>query len=69
VYVDSVVYDAAHLRFLIDQMGAGHVLLGTDYPYDMGYYDPLGQLDAVAGLTADEHALVRGATAARLLKI
>jgi aminocarboxymuconate-semialdehyde decarboxylase len=69
VYVDSMVYDAAHLGFLIEQMGADHVLLGTDYPYDMGFYDPLGHLDSVKGLTTEQREQVRGATAAKLLKI
>lgn len=69
VYVDGLVYDAAHLAFLIQQMGADHVVLGTDYPYDMGFYDPLGPLETVTGLTTEQHALIRGGTAARLLKL
>lgn len=69
VFVDSVVYDGPHLRFLIDQMGADHVVLGTDYPYDMGHYDPLGHLKSVPGLTQEQAAMVRGVTAAKLLKI
>jgi aminocarboxymuconate-semialdehyde decarboxylase len=69
VYVDSVVYDGPHLRFLIEQMGADHVVLGTDYPFDMGHYDPLGQLESVPGLTDEQTAMVRGVTAAKLLKI
>ena len=69
VYVDSVVYDAPHLKFLIEQMGADHVLLGTDYPYDMGHYDPLGQLDSVPRLSDEQRHNVRSATAAKLLKL
>ncbi len=69
VYVDSVVYDAPHLKFLIEQMGADHVMLGTDYPYDMGHYDPLGQLESVEGLTNEQRYEVRSGTAAGLLKI
>ncbi|UQX88970.1 amidohydrolase [Jatrophihabitans telluris] len=69
VYVDGLVYDAPHLRFLIDRMGADHVVLGTDYPFDMGHYDPLGQLGSVMGLTDAERNQVRGETAAKLLGI
>jgi aminocarboxymuconate-semialdehyde decarboxylase len=69
VHVDSVVYDAPHLKFLIERMGADHVVLGTDYPYDMGSYDPLGLLDSVEGLTDEQRFQVRSGTAARLLKI
>lgn len=67
MYVDCLVYDEAHLGFLIRQMGADHVVLGTDYPYDMGFYDPLGQLEKVPDLLDDQRALIRGGTAARLL--
>lgn len=69
VYVDSIVYDGPHLRFLIEQMGADHVMLGTDYPFDMGHYDPLGHLESVTGLTDEQAGMVRGGTAAELLKL
>ncbi|GAA3774601.1 amidohydrolase family protein [Plantactinospora mayteni] len=68
VYVDCLVFDAPHLEFLVQQMGADHVVVGTDYPFDMGHYDPLGQLDATR-LGEDERAAIRGGTAARLLKL
>lgn len=32
VYVDSVVFDHRNLRYLVDRLGADHVLFGTDYP-------------------------------------
>jgi len=69
VYVDSLVFDSVHLEFLIQQMGADHVVVGTDYPFDMGYYDPLGQLDGVAGLKNAAREAIRSATASRLLKL
>ena len=69
VYVDSVVYDAAHLRVLIERMGADHVVLGTDYPYDMGHYDPLGHLQSVPGLDDEQRYKVRTATAVKLLNL
>lgn len=69
VYVDGLVFDDVHLGFLIQQMGADHVVLGTDYPFDMGYYDPIGQLEKVAGLTAEQLRKIRSETAAMLLKL
>ena len=69
VYVDSLVFDSAHLKFLTQQMGADHVVLGTDYPFDMGFYDPLGQLDGVPDLTDSDRELIRSGTASRLLKL
>jgi aminocarboxymuconate-semialdehyde decarboxylase len=69
IYVDCLVYDAEHLGFLIQQMSPGHVVIGTDYPFDMGYYDPLGQISHVPGLSSDDLDAIRSTTAARLLKI
>jgi len=69
VYVDSLVFDSVHLAFLIQQMGADHVVLGTDYPFDMGFYDPLGQLEGVPDLKDADRELIRSGTAARLLKL
>ena len=46
----------------MSEFGADHVLLGTDYPFDMGTTDPLGFLARV-GLGADEQRLVLGGNA------
>ena len=57
------------LRHLIDKYGPGHVLLGTDYPYDMGEEDPVGLIESVPRLKRADQDLIMGANAARLLKI
>lgn len=67
MYVDTITFDPRMLRHLIDTHGADHIVLGTDYPYDMGEEDPLGLVESVAGLTEEERQLITGATAARLL--
>jgi aminocarboxymuconate-semialdehyde decarboxylase len=67
VYVDCLVYDPAHLAFLVQQMGAGQVVVGTDYPYDMGIDDPVGLVEATPGLSAEERRMILGGTAATLL--
>jgi aminocarboxymuconate-semialdehyde decarboxylase len=69
LHFDSMVFDAGDLGRLIDRYGADHVLLGTDYPYDMGEDDPLGLLMAVPGLSDDERRAVLGGNAARLLRL
>ena len=68
MYFDCLVFDEAHLEFLVKQMGADHVMIGTDYPYDMGHYAPLDQI-AKADLTDQEKATIIGGTAARLLNL
>jgi len=69
MYFDTIAFDPAMLRQMVDQYGAEHVLLGTDYPYDMGVDDPLGFIARVPRLKRDERALIEGGNAARLLKI
>jgi aminocarboxymuconate-semialdehyde decarboxylase len=65
IFVDSLVYSAQALRGLVATVGPDRVLLGTDFPFDMGVADPLGRLDA-AGLTPHDRALVAGRNARRL---
>ena len=68
-YFDSITFDPEMLRRLIDRFGADHVVLGTDYPYDMGEENPLGLLAQVKKLSKADRELVQGGNAARLLKI
>ena len=66
LYVDSLVYTADALTRLVDIAGPGHVLLGTDYPFDMGVTDPVARIAAI-GLPATDRDAMTGGTAARLL--
>src|SRR2546421_3614693 len=54
MYFDTISFDPRMLRQMVDQYGAGHVLLGTDYPYDMGEEDPVGLIGRVPGLKRAE---------------
>ncbi len=66
VYADTVTHSDAGLRFLIETLGAEHVVLGSDYPFDMGEADPNGAMErAVAD--PETRRLVGGFTAAGLL--
>ena len=38
-YYDTILHSPASLVFLIGQMGADRVVLGSDYPFDMGMLD------------------------------
>lgn len=66
-YFDALTHDPHSLRLLIDLVGAGHIAVGTDNPFDMGYRDPLGELEKVANLTTREKECVCFRTALSLL--
>ncbi len=66
-YFDALTHDPKAARYLIDQVGADHVVIGTDHPFDMGPDDPIGAVDAIPGLTKSEREAVCGLTAKALL--
>jgi len=68
-YFDTITFDRTMLRQLVQRYGAEQVLLGTDYPYDMGMEHPVDFIDGVTGLSKKEKQQIQGANAARLLKI
>ena len=68
LYFDSLVYTDDALSRLLSVAGPGHVLLGTDYPFDMGVTDPVDRIESL-GLPAADRDAIAGATAARLLGI
>lgn len=41
VYVDSIVHGAPQLRYLIEMLGAERIVLGSDFPFDMGTREPV----------------------------
>ena len=67
IYYDAVTYRPEALAMCIDVGGAGHVLYGSDYPFNIG--DMEGCLERVDGLAADIRDQVRGANAARIFGI
>lgn len=64
-YFDTITHSAPALRFLIDLVGADRVMVGSDYPFDMGYERP-AELVRGLGLPAADEARILGETAATL---
>jgi aminocarboxymuconate-semialdehyde decarboxylase len=61
LYFDTVLHDPVALRYLIDRVGANRVVIGTDYPFEMGDDSPIATLDAVPGLgESDRMAILSG---------
>ncbi|MHB8470444.1 MAG: amidohydrolase family protein [Gaiellaceae bacterium] len=64
--VDTVVHEVDVLRGLVDLFGPRQVLLGSDYPFDMGVERPAEIVRALA-LTAEDEAAILGGNALRLI--
>jgi aminocarboxymuconate-semialdehyde decarboxylase len=65
-YFDSITHNPAVLHGLVEFAGAEHVLLGSDYPFDMGNENP-SELVRAAGLGREDEDKILGGNAARLL--
>ena len=64
-YYDTITHWAPPLRYLAEVAGAGRLLLGSDYPFDVGDPDPVGSVRG-AGLGAPAEHAILGATARAL---
>ena len=65
-YFDTLTHDDTLLRALIDYVGPDHVLLGSDYPFDMGDARHVDTVRAL-GLAPDMEAAILAGNAERLL--
>jgi aminocarboxymuconate-semialdehyde decarboxylase len=69
IYFDTVVFTPHQLAELVRLFGADHVIMGTDYPFDMADYDPIGHVASVDGFDAATIAALTGGNARKLLGI
>lgn len=67
-FYDTITHHDSALAWLVELVGDGRVVLGTDLPYDMGDQDPLGRLTRL-GLAARSSERVAGANARELFGI
>ncbi|MFG6402441.1 MULTISPECIES: amidohydrolase family protein [unclassified Microbacterium] len=66
LWFDTVVHDPVALRHLLELAGGSQVLMGSDYPFDMGLEDPVGFVRS-ADLPPEVTAQVLGGNARSLL--
>ena len=67
IYYDTMVFSHEQLEHLVNLWGANHVVIGTDYPYDMGYYKPVDFVNKTRSLTRAQKTAIIGGNAAKLL--
>jgi aminocarboxymuconate-semialdehyde decarboxylase len=66
LYYDTAVFDASLLSHLVSDMGADHILLGTDHPFELGDADPLATVLSL-GLGSEDTEAILWRTADSLL--
>lgn len=69
MFFDTVVFSFDQLKYLIDKFGANHIVMGTDYPYDMAEDDPIEHVIGTKGLSTEQIEMITGANACSLFKI
>lgn len=62
-WVDAIVHSSDAFGLVKTWLGAGRMMLGSDYPYDMGFSDPLAELSRTIDLSAAERVAISGANA------
>ena len=67
VYFDTVVFTPHQLEALVKTYGAERIVLGTDYPFDMLEYDPIGHVASVESFDDATRAALCGGNAKKLL--
>lgn len=65
---DTIVHSKPIMEFLVQQVGAERIMVGSDYCFDMGYDRPLQFLEQV-NLTSAQRQMILGGNAAKILKI
>ena len=57
-YYDTILHSAPVLEFMIERVGADHVMLGSDYPYDMGMMDCVKHVRSLKISDADKTTIL-----------
>jgi aminocarboxymuconate-semialdehyde decarboxylase len=67
LYVDCLTHGERELRLVLDTVGTDRVVLGTDYPADMGLTDPRNWIARNSSLADDERERILSGNGMRLL--
>ena len=65
-YFDTITHNPEALRYLIAMAGSDHVLLGSDYPYDMGDQDPVNTVSKLPRIKKEDRMRIMRDNAVKL---
>ena len=66
---DSLVHSVPALNYLVETVGAARVMMGSDYPFDMGDKNPVEPIASLPHTSDDHKEMIFGGNAAALFKI
>jgi len=69
LWIDNLVFEPLFVAHLVKVMGASRIVLGTDYPFDMGQENPVDLVEAVPGLSEEDARRIKGGNAIELLHL
>ncbi|MPZ51426.1 MAG: amidohydrolase family protein [Acidimicrobiia bacterium] len=67
LYYDTVLHDSRALAFLVNLVGADRVVMGTDYPFEMGDPDPVATVRSIPDLSDEDRHLILEGNVERIL--
>lgn len=65
-YYDCISHSDVGLEFVVEQVGADRLLVGTDFPADMGLDEPATWLDGLPFLSEAQREMIKGENAKSL---
>lgn len=68
-YYDTIIHNADCLEFAAKTLGAGNLVYGTDYPFDMGDLCPAGEIPGLSRLSAAEREKILSGNARGLYRL
>jgi aminocarboxymuconate-semialdehyde decarboxylase len=68
LYFDNLVYRVETVEYLMRMVGAEHVMVGTDYPFDLGDWNAAEKIQSMNCTASEREAMLHG-NARRLLRI
>lgn len=68
IYFDSILFDPGALDYLVKFAGFNHVVMGTDYPFDMGETKPVDFIKSIE-IPSDKQKCILGENAVKLLGV
>jgi aminocarboxymuconate-semialdehyde decarboxylase len=69
LFFDTITFNSKALQFLIESHGEDQIMLGTDFPFDMGEENPVGLINTLKKLSSAQRRKIFGENAQRLLRL